>query len=64
MKITKTSGVKTITQSYPDSMDVFSRYGVTIDGENDEVDQTLEQLCLKHALDYEEVVTELYKTVE
>ncbi len=64
MNFTKTTGIMSITKRYPQTMNVFSRYGCNFDKMDDTSEQTLEQLCLEHALDYEEVVTELYKTLE
>jgi hypothetical protein len=45
-------------------MNVFSRYGVQIGGEGESIDKTLEQMCLEHALDIEEVISELYRTTD
>lgn len=64
MNINRSTAISTITQGYPETMNVFSRYGVQIGGEGENMDKTLEQLCLDHALDIEEVITELYKTTD
>lgn len=64
MNINRTIAISTIVQGYPETMNVFSKFGVQIGGEEENMDKTLEELCLEHALDFEEVVTELYKTTD
>lgn len=64
MKITKSTTMTTITQGYPETMNILSRFGVRIGGEGETMDKTLEQMCLEHAIDIEEVMTELYKTTD
>lgn len=64
MNISKSTTISSLTKSNPMTMDVFSRFGCQISGDSESTDQTIEQLCLEHALDYDEVVTELYKTLE
>lgn len=64
MNITRSTAISSITRGYPETMNVFSRYGVQIGGEGENIDKTLEQMCLEHALDIEEVISELYRTTD
>ncbi len=64
MSVNRSIAISTIIQGYPETMDVFSRFGVQIGGDEENMNKTLEQLCLEHALDLEEVITELYKTAD
>lgn len=64
MSVNRSIAISTITQGYPETMDVFSKFGVQIGGDEENMNKTLEQLCLEHALDLEEVITELYKTAD
>lgn len=64
MGIKRSIAITEITQSYPEIMDVFSRYGVQIGVDSENINMTLEQMCLEHALDLDEIILELFKTAD
>lgn len=64
MKIDKNTTIASLLHQYPQTMDILSRFGLHASTDNDKEHRTLEQASLDHALNMEELMSELYKRID